>query len=115
MLTVLDGLTEFERELTPYINGRRSSSGLRSALGRPISPDPSVSQATISSWQPPKSPAASGVNQAASRGGAIQALRKTLCETHCHEKCHRHPTESGRTLTPLSGDNFPDGTPRSVG
>src|SRR5262245_46196385 len=40
MLTVLDGLAEFERELTPYINGRRSSSGLRSALGRPISPDP---------------------------------------------------------------------------
>jgi hypothetical protein len=31
------------------------------------------------------------------------------------DKCHRLAAESGRILTRLSGDNFPDGTPRSVG
>ena len=49
MLTVLGGLAEFERELTLHISDRGSSSGLRKALGRPISPDPmALSQATIS-------------------------------------------------------------------
>jgi len=40
MPTVLGGLAEFQRELTPHISGGRSSSGLRKALGKPISPDP---------------------------------------------------------------------------
>jgi hypothetical protein len=75
-----------------------------------------VSQTTISRLAAAKSPAASGVNRAASQGGAIQALRKYYAKLiFTCEKCHKHAPETGRILTRVSGDNFPDGTPRSVG
>src|SRR5262245_23878019 len=96
----LGGLAEFERELTPHISGGRSSSGLRKALGKPISPDPMACRRQPSAgWQPPKSPSASGVNRAASK-----EKQPKPCGKHCAkliltcEKCHRLAAESGRIL-----------------
>ena len=110
MLSFFDDLAEFERDfirahtgrkrakaksvkfgglllllLSPHISGGRSSSGVRKALGKPISPDPMACRRQPSvGWQRPNSPSASGVDRAASQGEATQALRKTLCETHSH-------------------------------
>ena len=113
---VLGGLAEFERELTPYQRQEAIQRLAERAGQADFAGSYACRRQPSAGWKPPKSPAASGVNRAARRGGAIQALRK-----HCAklivtcEKCHKHAAESRRILTRLSGDNFPDGTPRSVG